>query len=297
MNGMSMPDPEVAQAFDEALRAAACGDDDRRWELVSRLRRQGGRTALDFASRLSRRVERSHRTLAADVLSQLGSGPGRRALDGPFRDDALALLLAMARHEQDPQVLSSILIGFGHIGDQRCVGAVRPLHTHADPRVRAAVTFALLGRPEREALQLLITLSADGEPHVRDWAAFGLARQTDQDFPQLRDALADRLTDDDPDTRAEAIHGLAVRGDQRALRPLLDVLASPPPISDPGVLMQALYSLAIATADARLHPYLVAEHHSWLRDVPDEELPGDLQAALARYDTHRPAAPSPDTAR
>jgi HEAT repeat protein len=102
----------------------------------------------------------------------------------------------------------------------------------------------------------LIRLSADSEPKVRDWATFGLARQTEQDFPQLRAALADRLADDDPDTLAEAIHGLAVRGDEQAVQPLVSALRSPQRFSDPNVLTEALYALAVATADPRLHPYL-----------------------------------------
>jgi hypothetical protein len=54
-------------------------------------------------------------------------------------------------------------------------------------------------------------------------------------------------------------------------------------VSDPNVLAEALYALAIATADLRLHPHLVADRDSQLEDEPDHDLPEDLQAALARY--------------
>jgi hypothetical protein len=47
------------------------------------------------------------------------------------------------------------------------------------------------------------------------------------DFPRLRDAPADRLNDDDDDTRLEAVHGLATRGDERVVQPLLDILEAP----------------------------------------------------------------------
>lgn len=280
---MSMSELTVAQAVDEALRAAAEDDEDRRWELVSQLHAHGGRQALDVASRLRGRPGSSHRALAADVLSQLGAGPGRSAIDGPFRDDALELLLAMAQGEHDSVVLNSIAVGFGHIGDERCLEPLVRMHTHPDVKVRTGVVFGLLRRTETAAMEILIRLSADSEPEVRDWATFGLARQTEQDFPQLRDALADRLVDDDPDTLAEAIHGLAVRGDVRAVQPLLDALQSPRQVSDPNVLAEALYALAVATADRRLHPHLVADRDSWLEDAPDDDLPEDLQAALARY--------------
>lgn len=282
---MPMSELTVAQAVDEALRAAAEDDESRRWELVSHLHTHGGHQALDIASRLHEHLEPSHRALAADVLSQLGTGSGRSAIDGPFRDDALALLLAMAEGERDPLILNSIAVGFGHIGDERCVEPLVRMHTHADVEVRAGVAFGLLGRPETAALETLIKLSADSEPEVRDWATFGLARQTEQDFPQLRDALADRLADDDPDTLAEAIHGLAVRGDERAIQPLLDALQLPPQVSDPNVIAEALYALVLATADIWLHPHLTAERDSWLEDAPDDDLPDNLRAALARYAT------------
>lgn len=276
---MPMSDVAVAQAVDEALRTASEGDEDRRWELVWRLQQHGGVQALNMASRLHDHHEPSYRALVADVLGQLGAGPGRPAVDGAFRDDALALLLTMAEAERDPVVLTAITVGFGHIGDERCVEPMVRMHTHADACVREGVVFGLLGRPEPAALETLITLSADREPAVRDWATFGLARQTTQDFPRLRTALADRLDDDDPDTRAEAIHGLAVRADERAIEPLIHALQSPPNISDLNVIVEALYALAIATTDPRLHPYLVADHE----DQPDDDVPEALQAALAQY--------------
>jgi HEAT repeat protein len=285
MTGMTQPDLTVAQAVEDALRAATDGDEDRRWNLVSHLHGHGGREALEIAARLRHHPERSYRALAADVLSQLGAVAGRSAMDGPFHDDALVLLLTMMDHEHDPSVLHAIAVGFAHIGDERCVEPLLRVREHPDVQVREGVVFGLLGRPERAALEALTALSADIDPYVREWATFGLARQTDEDFPQLRDALAGRLADDDADTLAEAIHGLAVRGDARAVGPLLRFLASPPPINDPNVIVEALYALAAATADLRLYPHLVADRDTWTRDAPDESLPPELQAALARYTT------------
>ncbi len=42
----------------------------------------------------------------------------------------------------------------------------------------------------------------------------------------MRDALAARLDDPDEDTRLEAVHGLALRGDPRATAPARDLLAA-----------------------------------------------------------------------
>lgn len=275
-------DLSVAEAFEAALRAGADGDEDRRWDLVSHLHLHGGRDALAAAVRLHRDPEPARRRLAADVLSQLGAAPGRAAEDGPFREEALALLLAMVQDEHDPDVLNSITVGFGHIGDERSLEPLVRLHNHADSRVRQGVTYGLLCRPEAAALDALIALSADEDADVRDWATFGLARQTDQDTPRLRDALAARLADEDVDTRVEAVHGLAKRADERVIHPMLALLEAPPEDCDLGLVHEALCALAIATADPRLRPHVLAERDEF-RDEPVADWPEDLRAALAAY--------------
>ncbi|MEV4131510.1 HEAT repeat domain-containing protein [Dactylosporangium sp. NPDC049742] len=296
--------PDVARAFEEALRA----DEDRRWELVTHLHVHGGREALGIAARLGRAAEPSRRELAAEVLGQLGTvlgtpgpdpgaasdpgaapdgggvsghraSPGRSAADGPFRDEATALLVAMIAREDDPAVLYSLAVALGHMAGEDSVAPLVRLRAHPDADVRGGVVFGLLGRETRAALDALIELSADVEPGVRDWATFGLARQSDADFPALREALAARLDDDDTDTRAEAVHGLAVRGDERAMPQLLSFLADPDPVADLLIIFEALCELAAATGDPRLLPYLEAELSSYTGEPPEPE----LLRALERY--------------
>jgi HEAT repeat protein len=87
------------------------------------------------------------------------------------------------------------------------------------------VATALAGRRDPGAVAALMELTADEEPEVRDWATFALGTLVAQDTPELRDALAGRLADEDADTRVEAVHGLAMRGDLRAAEPALELLA------------------------------------------------------------------------
>ncbi|HWS31209.1 MAG TPA: HEAT repeat domain-containing protein [Actinoplanes sp.] len=282
---MPTPDLAVSAVFDEAFRA---DDENRRWDLISHLHLHGGQDALDIAGRLAGDPDPARRVLAADVLGQLGAAPGRAAADGPFRNDAVTLLHTMARDETDPGVLYSVTTGLGHIGDERSLAPLIRLHTHADPEVRHGVVFGLLRRPEKPAVDTLVTLSADEDAHVRDWATFGLARQSDQDFPRLRDALAARLDDEDTDTRIEAVHGLATRGDERVMQPLLDILQDPPESSDSGLVSEALCALAARTADPRLLPHLLAERDSYV-GTPIDEWPDDLRAALAAHGEPLPA--------
>lgn len=152
--------------------------------------------------------------------------------------------------------------------------------------MRHAVAFGLLGLPQRAALDILISLSTDPQPQVRDWATFGLARRSAADFGALREALVRRLADPDLDTRAEAIHGLATRGDRRATPPLLEALAGPWPGSDPGIIDEALYALAATTGDRRLCAQVTVRRDRWLMDEADAELPDDLQRALSRCAAH-----------
>ncbi|GAA1617837.1 HEAT repeat domain-containing protein [Actinoplanes couchii] len=215
--------------FDEVLRDDAAGDEDRRWELIAELHVHGEPEDLDRAGRLSVDPVAARRALAADVVGQLGVG-------GPLGADSLDLLLVMARDESDPGVISSIASGFGHIGDGRSLAPLIGWHTHPDAGVRYSVVFGLLRQPLPAAFDALVALSGDPDARVRDWATFGLARNTDEDFPQLRDALAARLDDEDVNTRVEAVYGLAVRGDERAERPLRELLESPPDSADVGLL-------------------------------------------------------------
>ena len=272
----------MAELVRAALSAAERGDEDERWRTVERLRAGGGREALQAATRLCGSRDARHRELGVDILAQLGASDGVPARRGPFRDEAMAVLLGLVDAERDPAVLRAIGIAFAHLGDERAVAPLARLRAHADPEVRHAVAFGLLNRAEPAALDVLIELSADPEPEVRDWAAYGLGRGTDADGDRLRGALVARLTDPDHDARAEAIVGLARRNDPRAVPALLDALAGPWPGSDPYLIEQALYALAATTDDARLCGHVAAHRDDWLVRYPDQELPDDLQRAVDR---------------
>jgi len=168
----------------------------------------------------------------------------------------------MAAREQDAGVLEAIAHGFGHLGEPYGLDTLVALGTHADPRIREAAAIALAGREAPGAIDALIRLSRDDETDVRDWATFALGMLASQDTAELREALAARLADPDPETRLEAVHGLAVRGDQRAVEPALELLAAATE-SDGGLwrrmeLRETAQRLAAQTGDERFDPYLPA---------------------------------------
>ena len=211
------------RALDEVLERAKAewADPDDEWQPhVCALAARGTQDVLDAMVALGSDADPSNRELAAYVLGQLGTA-------APALPDAQdAALSAMADRENDPAVLSAIACAFGHLGAPHGEAWLLAQRAHTDPDVREAVAFALGGRPGDEVLSALIELSDDASSGVRDWATFALGTLAREDSEPLRDALAARLDDPDEETRLEAVHGLAVRGDHRGDETARDLLAA-----------------------------------------------------------------------
>ncbi|MGH9126965.1 MAG: HEAT repeat domain-containing protein [Acidimicrobiales bacterium] len=105
-----------------------------------------------------------------------------------------------------------------------------------------------------------IQLSRDPGREIRDWATFGLGSILDLDSPAVRQALVDRLADEDIDTSCEALVGLAERHDERAFQITVELLTSK---SVPRLAVAA----ARALADHRLLRALEALRGWWDVDV------------------------------
>ena len=80
----------------------------------------------------------------------------------------------------------------------------------------------------------------DADADVRDWATFGLGVLGDQDTPEVREALFNRLNDQDVDVREEALVGLAKRRDTRILPDLISALEQS---SIGGRVVEAAYTI------------------------------------------------------
>jgi methionyl-tRNA formyltransferase len=214
----ALPDRPLGELVAGARREWAAG---RAWEPhVDALIWRGSRDVLDGMRELSGDPDPAARAVAAHVLGQLGGAV--RAFPG----EQAAALDALAAGERDPEVLSTIAHAFGHLGEpyglERLVGWAR----QPDPRVREGVAFALGGWRDERAIGALADLAGDPDPQVREWATFALGALAPQDTPALREALVARLADADPDTRLEAVHGLALRGDPRAADAAPAILAA-----------------------------------------------------------------------
>ena len=94
---------------------------------------------------------------------------------------------------------------------------------HPEADVRFAVTHALGGLENEQAIQALIDLSADPDHDARNWATFNLGSLIDTDSSSIREALVARLDEPDDEIRGEAIVGLSRRGDARAIPALMNL--------------------------------------------------------------------------
>jgi HEAT repeat protein len=276
-----MSEPSVEELFAAAL--AKPWDSDERWEQIRALQDRGGREVFDAAAALCGSSVPDEQTVGADVLGQVGPwvrhGLGLRdSADPALHADAADLLLGMLEHEQDIAVLDSVCTALGHLEDPRRIEPLVELRTHPHETVRFAVVFGLLEVEDDRAVEALIELSADEDSDVRDWATFGLGAQIERDTPAVREALAARLGDADEDTHEEALIGLGLRGDPRAIEPLLKWRED----YEGYRLDEALWQLAAKTGDPRLRDEVERSLNELREEDPDGELPDELDAARAR---------------
>lgn len=222
----------IRTPFEElAERALSAGDPGRdEWmESVAALWRRGDEETFQAAAAWCASVDPLRQAFAADVLAQLGFEQGGK----PFAARALPLLRELARTAggSDSELAQAAVLALGHHGDPAALPEILRHVDHPDAEVRHRVALSLLGlvpADHREGEAALIALSRDPDDEVRDWATLALAG-LDADTPEIREALADRLDDHDPDTAAEAAHGLAARRDPRAVEALARLLGGEDP--------------------------------------------------------------------
>jgi hypothetical protein len=189
------------------------------------------------------------RYVGAGILSQNGTG-------GHFilQEECVETLLGLVLHDCDTDVLRMACTALDDYKDARISQSLASLSGHQDAGVRYAVVMGLLGREDDTAVQTLITLSSDSDEDVRNWATFGLARQIDMDTPEIRAALLRRVDDEDSEVRAEALLGLAYRGDDRVVHPLIRELRA---IADADNYWDLVFEAVAEIGDGVLYPELM----------------------------------------
>jgi HEAT repeat protein len=195
------------------------------------------------------------RILAANTLGQGNVGIQQ------LTEECTRVLLGLLAGEKNSEVILSIGQSLGHLRASAGVSPLSNLRGHPEAIVRLAVVFGLLCQEAPQAIDTLIELSSDSDRDVRDWATMGLGSMIEIDTPEIRDALANRLSEIDSEIRGEAIVGLAERGDMRMIEPLLkDLRQFPSADLEIGFLTHVAASTAREQArksgDARWAPLL-----------------------------------------
>ena len=265
-------DPRLPGRSVEELVRLAVGEWDSPEEWAPYLSALGWRGTPDVLAALAPLAvapDPRARSVAAYVAGQLGASV--RTMPA----ESAALLEEMGEREGHAAVLAVIAEAFGHLGEPWGLSWLLRLRRHPDAGVRDGVVSALAGRENPLATDALIELSADRDPAIRDWATFALGTLAAQDSPALRDALAARLDDADVDARIEAVHGLALRGDQRAVEPTLALLgegAGGASLWTRHALQEAAILAAAMSGDRRFAPFLPALEDGWRGTTLEREL-------------------------
>lgn len=180
---------------------------------------------------------------------------------------ALAAVAGLLKGESHLLVLEAAASALGVFRSPEGIDALIRLAHHASEDVRFEVAVALpacCGEDDDARVSAtLIRLSTDPDDDVRDYATFGLGTLLEVDTPEVREALADRLTDPHPDTRAEAIVGLALRKDPRAIGAVKAELAA-------GSVGRLAVAAAATLGELRLLDALVELRDWW--DIDDRLL-------------------------
>lgn len=216
-----MPDSELVKLkTDELINLALAEAEPWDYDYIPILQHRGSKDVLLAAQKLCFSSEISARKLGVDILGQLGVSKK------VFSNQRLNTLLKLLAIETNDRVLCSIGIALGHLNDSRAVEPLVKLKNHPNADVRYGVVSGISGHELPLAIETLIELSQDRHSDlVRDWATFGLGVQIDCDTEAIREALWQRLrednTDDNYDIYGEALVGLAKRKDEGIIPILL----------------------------------------------------------------------------
>ncbi|UCC82616.1 MAG: HEAT repeat domain-containing protein [Gemmatimonadota bacterium] len=160
---------------------------------------------------------------------------------GEIKDDMAVYPLIQVLEDDDPLVREMAVLALGEIEHQ---SAVQPL-TEAlrrEERLREPVIWALGEIDTRDAIRARNAVFADWERgswgNDEVWTG-RLGSREARSFANDLGALTTALSDHDPRMRRSAAEWLGIRGDERAVEPLLDALRDP----QPAVRAMAIWAL------------------------------------------------------
>lgn len=252
----------IEELLPPAMAEVESEDPDIIHDALAVLQYRGNQAVFDTAKRLCGSDNPRERSLGVRILGQ------NVVAEKNFPEEKFDILFSMLDTETDATVLSEVCFALGHISDPRAIQRVVRFANHPDADVRWGVVHMMTGHEDQTAIDTLIELTADEDEKVRDWATFGIgdiAVLHDIDSQEIREALAARLNDTYRDARLEAIEGLALRKDIRALEPLKKEL-------EDGWNAYCAFEAATALADPSLLPALLELREDKLDEYLEEAI-------------------------
>ncbi|MCB1592076.1 MAG: HEAT repeat domain-containing protein, partial [Alphaproteobacteria bacterium] len=240
-------------------------NDDDFWEMIVDLHCRGSDTELHASLDLIKSDDPISRQIGAQIISQLD--PGKQT----YHEQAIKALIPLLE-DKNEDVIEVAAFGLGHRQDKRNISHLLKVVDHPNANIRHGVVMGLSRIEDPAAISGLIKLSADSDYDTRNWATFGLGSQCDMDTPEIRKALRERLSDEDPEIRGEALIGLAKRKDSQVKQAIIKELTS-----------EFLGSLAIEAAGVLADPDFIPLLEE-LKRVEKDNLPKsmlrDIEEAL-----------------
>jgi len=258
------------RALEESIKDS---ESDERWDIVGELGKRDLEVVFAQASKWCISSKWIERELGADLLV-LGRQEGKSFVY-PKKVETKPILEQLLI-DLRPEVIASAIYTANHLDlSLELLDTRMDLAKHESPHVRRAMASSIdTLEPTDQGIEMLLLLMADEDGDTRDWATFSVGTQTDIDNPGIREALLARLYDPHDDTHAEAVGGLARRGDERVI-PAIKQRFEEALQQDEWDLGSAWLEAATEIAAPELLSYLEAM-------VEDGEIDIDLNHAIRR---------------
>lgn len=193
------------------------------WKIIFELRNFVDQEMVDQCFTLINSKEDKLKIIGIDILSQLGINREE------FSKTLLQNIFRILPNTENEDLIHSCLIAIGHNNNNLSHKQLKVLENFKKSKskdIRYALVFSIMSIEIQIAIDILIFLSKDKSPKVRDWAVFCIGTQISNDNQQIRDVLFERCFDKDDQTKQEAIKGLSIRKDERVNEVILQELKS-----------------------------------------------------------------------
>lgn len=203
-------------------RAVMLARQESMWDLLHEAA-SAGATATEVAIDHLTSTETDIRSTAIDLLGVVAE------FHADERDRVIRLLIDIAA-ERATSDACGVVRALGRSGSHDAIGTLTSFAAHPDAHVRReaanALSQAMWAEIDEAGVAVLITLTSDCDPEVRNRATFALGWQLCVDGDDVREALWRRIGDWYDEARAEGIRGLARRRDKRAVPLVAELLAA-----------------------------------------------------------------------